>query len=624
MLVKTEDDFYIFLSPNIVVTASDIEITNNNDVLVTQLLKDGSIKIYGPTNQNVLNSDIVVTTNAGTFNYSTLIYNAETTTNLAKLTFGNGQINQQALDNYYAANSQASPEATNGNGDSGTTGTGTDGSNNSNNNSGAASGSGGSSITGLQKLIDDLLKSRNAVPPKVTVDVNSGYSTITSNIEVFDPNASIDGDLEVFLYDINNNLISFKEVTPEQNVKVTFDTLKPDTQYRLDVVVNYRTADGEEFSGTFYSGSTKTGILKLDVAVIYQNADSITYNVKTAPEQNVTSASFSTFEKNILGDSEVDNTELDLSESNTVNGQNITVSALRSNQLLSITVSDLIVAGSPVDQNQTLITTTLKKVPTAAPVIAFSDPMESLFRVISPNITDPDNSISEITYEVYERSNNGNQTYVTSVTKDANTINEYASIYVDGVVLKRNTTYQFRVILSGYDNLNNFEVTSDFSSNYIMTGVEPPSVGFTTAPNNVSFNQIILDAEVFDPSSSIVGSPTLEIYKGTEKLGTEYTLSSGQNNGLQFPGLTALTTYTFRVVADIDLQDGEGIRYAITIGQTLVTTENIQDLEVTYEADFNCPTIDGIVDSCINTTSATNKILAQGASLPYISTMNIR
>lgn len=650
MVVKTLSNFYIFITSGATVTANGTEIIKDAPVIVTQMNEDGSVTLYGEINQTFLAESFIVTTPAGKVNFDDLIYDAEIDTDLAAITISGNEIDQLAYENngIIESNSQEDTTIDDGATDEGTSdevaatqpvqdtnstsNTSSDVSNENNTvvvdngESDSSDAASGSSIFGLKDFFEDLFNSNSSVTPEVNVVLTPGYSTVTADIDVFDPSNAIQGKMNAYLYDENKNLITFKEFDPAEKVTISFDSLESETSYIFEIEASYTTSKNEEYTGIFYSSMFTTSRIALDVKVIQQLSDSFTLNVKV-PDESITYARFEVYKNDSLGSEYIGEYEVNIDEALTSEGYNMKVSGLESNTTYTVNLVEMTVEGESIEGDQSLLVSTLKLTPTVSAPIVYPEPLESLFKVISPEINDPDNSIDTLNYEVWEVDATGNKTYITSIEKTAQNMNEYANIYVDGDIIKRNTTYQFRVVAEGFDNLHYYKVESEFSGNYIMSGIEPPVAIFSyDMATDITFNSIMLDVEIVDLNGAIVGSPVLEIYKGADKLASSYTLAPGDNLDLTFDGLTANTTYTLQVVADVDLQDGEGIRQDIIIGTVYITTNVIEEMEMAYVIDAQCPpgVIEGTYTSCVTETGATIQISSAGEALPYLETASVK
>ncbi len=621
MLIKTNSDYIVSISSQSIISNGSDEIIAA-PIVISQLNEDETVTIFSDSNKSFIAKDVVLETELALFDYEELMYEGEYSTNLALL-----DVNEVSdLDDRFLLSS------TGGGGDAfeNTNPTDSEGESSSSNASSSSVNDAAPSgiIVGLQAFLDAFFDSSGSSTPTIDTAIAASFSTITVTLDVFDPTASIVEEIEVTLYDENNKIAGYKVVDPNKIEPVVFEDLKSEKKYRVNVSTAYLDKDGEQYFSSFFDSVVFTTRIQLDFEIVHVDTDLIRGTLRTKHSDDITSGTISLIEE--FTGNEIDSININPLESNGLGGQDITFANLESGTLYSINIFDVTIGNNTIDSKQTIIQSTKKTTPTVDTPIVVVDQLESLFKVISVDINDPDNSIEEIIYEVWTVGPTGDNEYVTSIVKNAASINEKANIFVDGVAIERNKPYQFRTTLRGNNNAYNYEVSSGFSGNYVMAGINPPLAAFYYDPvTDVGFNYVDFLIDITDSANAIIGVPKLEIYRGDQKLAYSRNLAVGDNQ-VKVDSLLSLNTYRFEVVATVDLQDGHGAIVDVVIGTTLVKLKSVGQIDVSFEMNPSCPLIDPSLppsldnyDSCIGTDFAVVKTNLDGESRAFIQELAI-
>ncbi len=614
MMIKTMSDYYINLGSNISFKSKD-QAVFKSDMIVTQVSNNGTVTLFGLENKNYLLQDITLDSGVGIFSFADLVYDAKYVTDFNSLSFGDADIeikqsnnsknnnsnensdvnnNQSTESNPHSTDSSNVESSTTTNNEENTTIVQTEINDQTNNNSEPIDGP---LVTGVNDFLDYVNNSGEIQSPKIDATLTSNFSSIQVLPEVYDPYELMTDEISIYLYNQAGGLEQIIQ-TDDFTKAVEFNTLEEQSIYNIEIEGTYKNADGKNVTETFFKSSIRTTGFNIDIQVTKQSINSININVKIDNTQNVNSGNLNVYTIIDGVNEPVDTYEINVEEALTDEGQDIIIDNLESNSNIIIEVADLIVSGSEIDVEQTIITQTLKdSVDIQTPDVAI-DMLNSSFSVLSKNIEDKDSSIESIEYQMYEQLPTGELEPVNSISKSGNNLDDPAIFYIDDNKITRETVYVFRSVVKGDNNINKFEVTTDYTQGFAINTLKPATadiININTLPNGMTSDIIINDPD----KTVIPDTASVKIYMGSEVVAEEQ-LNEDINNKFEITDLYSDTTYNISIHADLDLGYGNTF-YDVIIGETAFTTTVYEDIDVTLDPlDPDC----NAATNCITTNSA--------------------
>lgn len=584
MMIKTISDYYIYLGQEIEFESKG-ELIKSNDYIVTKLNDDDTITLFDTKNINYISSDVVLKSKDSTFNFSTLEFIGENTTDFSKLEFGDGDIkiksnisqksknNEENSDSFtdQNLNDQESESNQNISNDTSLEGNKNESENN---------------VNGFFEFYND---AKSYIPPKINATLSSDDNSITVLTSVYDPSHTLTDKINIELYE-GNDIVSFKSVDVEEQV-VKFDNLKSDTLYNLKISSEYINEHNKIQSTVFYASSIKTTKFGIDLKVISQSSNTVILNAKIGKNQNIDSANLDLYKLGNDANEYISTFKINVDEASSDEGQNILIEGLESNTNYLVEVNDVFVNGVLQEVYQTLITQTLKVAPEVSVPNVSINIMDAYFSVISQQIIDPDSSILSIEYQMYEDSSDG-LVYVQSMTKEKGNLNSNADFYVDDNLVNRNVNYRFKGVIKGNNNKNNFEINTDYSIPIQINTLTPPSAeisNITSSPSTISAM-----VNIYDPDNTIIGNLKYKVLLGSVVV-SEGNLTTGKDEVFNVEELLNNTTYDINIYADFDLGSSNVFESEV-IGTAEVQTKDYTEQQVKLvsvdpyctNSDINC------------------------------------
>lgn len=313
--------------------------------------------------------------------------------------------------------------------------------------------------------------------------------TLKVTFAVIDDDGVLGTAGSVKLLDAQGNSIddwSSAELNPDENGELEFsgdaeytvywDSLNPDTQYRLVVSSNYvlKNVNGQRdyINRTFYTDSSG-----LQLEKVYATEDGFGMELTRNSYSEATGALITILDAagNEMMNYNVSSSAFDsggVLELSTDSGFSINQS-LSSNTGYVIKLESM-VGGTLKDNGNRQTWKTLKKKPVLGSAEGYAN-SQTYFNLSVQDVLDKDAAIVEYRYDVYRT---GSTTALKSVTSSDN---KSVALYIDDVNILRGVSYQVMVSAVYYDNEKTAEVQTGLSEAFIMGETGEISVSFEWA-----------------------------------------------------------------------------------------------------------------------------------------------
>ena len=373
--------------------------------------------------------------------------------------------------------------------------------------------------------------------------------------------------------------------------QIAHNALEPSTEYVLSIGELTSGDDKQYFQKTF-----KTNDLGISLEKVYATSDELSYKINFEEGSEVDSAHLVIYdhsgsETEQVGECTI--TKADLSHS-------CAFKKLKSNTNYSVSIDNIWIH-DVVYSNYTInrLDSTLKITPTLQGIKVTPNAEEVTFNIKLEKVTDPDNAIVNYVYRVYNAndvtSTEGNPKVIYSVVK-SDTSPLLLNLH-EIKELKTGVDYRVKIVAQYHDNEMIREVSTDYSSNFLIRS--KPNVSFAVesiSMNNVTGTLTLSDANCSVP---IVGRScasernnfVVRYYKVKDGESTFKEVSfegfnpNTLNYALSLNELSSNTAYAMKVYGNY--YDDEGlIHNNVQIGDTLYfTTDKSVNLHMEVTGD---------------------------------------
>ena len=433
-------------------------------------------------------------------------------------------------------------------------------------------------------------RERSATIDLVKAEV--GVNNLSATFIINDPYKSIKGNLILRVTNSETGKVEYSiELDKSQSeVIVGTQNLSPNSNYVLSIFEE----GNSEYDTQYFQKLFKTESLGISLEKKYITQDSLAYDVVFEEKSRVKSVKVYLYDANMEQLSDPISITRD---NNTALFENLT-----SNTSYNVVLSDVILDNLEYNSRyqMTKTTKTLKKVPYLSDLSVSLNDDKTAFIVGIDNVIDTDNSIVKYRYEFYEANKITKDTIDTlepayvEIKTDKNKFS--VGISKDKLQAKKN--YRYKVIAEYYDNEKYGEFETGLSDNFILTSV--PSVEFTQDLENTTLNTIVGKLKLIDESCTVPLAGRLcsaypsyknniyleynAINSGTSSQYINLTLNPNDlETDIKIESLLANTTYEFKLWADVDLQDGNGIISGYQIAPTFTArTASAETLRVNW------------------------------------------
>lgn len=455
----------------------------------------------------------------------------------------------------------------------------------------------------------------NPEEPEVTVTKNPQFklieATVTANkmdllIGVIDTYKVISGDLNISITNMKTaktvytNTVSGDSTTIE--ISTAMGLLEPDTNYIVSIVGNYQTEE-LTYERQYFQRVFRTETLGIKLEKDYASVDKLSFLVTMDEKTYVNEFDLTLYNSNneevktehIVVD---DRKEISILFDGLTSNSSYT-GVLRNVNYANIIYSDINENGGfRPDGSYTLALNlkTLKKPPMVSGLKGEVNKDENSVKLSIENIEDTDKGLIKFRYEIYEynMTTPGEEGEPVKVieTKDAKSVD----VPIDGVDIKTNQTYRFKVVVEYYDNEKNVEYEAGYSNGFVSGAV--PAIRYVIDEEKTTFKTLSGVFFIEDKNCTVplegrecyseVNNTYIRYYKAGSATVTYYTTDvkfDPVTLSAQFEAsdLEANTEYVLEVFGDVDLKDGNGKLENIQIGESLtVKTKEIVPLTVNW------------------------------------------
>ncbi len=344
--------------------------------------------------------------------------------------------------------------------------------------------------------------------------------------------------------------------------------LKEDTEYRLIFEAQY-TVNDEQFSKIFYDGVFVADSIGLSLDVDSVKTDALSFKVKKEAFSPVSSAVLELYD---AGGSLLDQKPLSFLTNTEVVTFNSGLTPDTSYTVQLAQVGGSYANGTPVQYDKygaPKACKTLKRTPAVGQPNVTVNKRNGTFELQVSGLTDPDNGVQKIRYEIFEAG--GTVPISTAYGVGTNRVDFEVNGYV-----QRNVGYTARAVAEFNDNTKTIDVESNMSAPFIMEGADFPTLRFEE--DDIEFDRIkgTLYIEsagaTVDTASNItvhwedsVGNAHSKVVAATPISGNRVMIDFDEN------GLRQKETYSIWVTASVDMNDSNPVD-EVMIGPVKVQT----------------------------------------------------
>lgn len=451
--------------------------------------------------------------------------------------------------------------------------------------------------------------------PEVTVTKNPQFklieATVTANkmdllIGVIDTYKVISGDLNISITNMKTaktvytNTVSGDSTTIE--ISTAMGLLEPDTNYIVSIVGNYQTED-LTYERQYFQRVFRTETLGIKLQKDYASVDKLSFLVTMDEKTYVNEFDLTLYDSN---NEEVKTEHIIVNDRKEISilFEGLTSNTSYTGVLRNVNYANIIYSdinedgGFRPDGSYTLALNlkTLKKPPIVSGLKGEVSKDENSVKLSIENIEDVDKGLSKFRYEVYEynMTTPGEEGEPVKVieTKDAKSVD----VPIDGVDLKMNQTYRFKVVVEYYDNEKTVEYEAGYSNGFVSGAA--PAIRYVIDEEKTTFKTLAGTFFIEDKNCTVplegrecyseVNNTYIRYYKAGTATVTYYTINvkfDPVTLSAQFEAsdLEANTEYVVEVFGDVDLKDGNGKLENIQIGESLtIKTKEIVPLTVNW------------------------------------------
>ena len=451
--------------------------------------------------------------------------------------------------------------------------------------------------------------------PEVTVTKNPQFklieATVTANkmdllIGVIDTYKVISGDLNISITNMKTAKTVYTSTVSGDSTTIEISTamglLEPDTNYIVSIVGNYQTED-LTYERQYFQRVFRTETLGIKLQKDYASVDKLSFLVTMDEKTYVNEFDLTLYDSN---NEEVKTEHIIVNDRKEISilFEGLTSNTSYTGVLRNVNYANIIYSdinedgGFRPDGSYTLALNlkTLKKPPIVSGLKGEVSKDENSVKLSIENIEDVDKGLSKFRYEVYEynMTTPGEEGEPVKVieTKDAKSVD----VPIDGVDLKMNQTYRFKVVVEYYDNEKTVEYEAGYSNGFVSGAA--PAIRYVIDEEKTTFKTLAGTFFIEDKNCTVpiegrecyseVNNTYIRYYKAGTATVTYYTINvkfDPVTLSAQFEAsdLEANTEYVVEVFGDVDLKDGNGKLENIQIGESLtVKTKEIVPLTVNW------------------------------------------
>lgn len=425
--------------------------------------------------------------------------------------------------------------------------------------------------------------------PWVTAAVTTQGSTIRVDGTLYDPRNTVSG-LTLRVTDASGALVDERAVDP--TIAYSRDGFTVGSTYTVRIVGTYTDDSGSPHTVSFYQANVSISDVQLSATLSSRTDSTLSFALKATNLSDTFTEVQLKYRENgsdtVLGRMTFDRDHL-------LAGTAVaTLAGLHSNSSYVLAVDHYVDAGATATNTWYTVGQTLRSSPTIDGLTPSFDKASHTVLVTPVGLKDPDDSLTQITYSVYEAdafAANGEtaQAVATaSVTGSAMT----GQVSIPQTDAMPNGRYVVRATLRANDGAKDVTVISPPSEAFLVDGRHAPSAVFSL--DSAASDRLSINYEIVDPDNTVIldgtTHPVIQLFRvdanglpiggpvATQDLLTATDAASGL---VQFTGLAKLTDYQARIIASYNI--GAGIVSAATIGKSdIYRTTEVDPVTATF------------------------------------------
>ena len=594
---RISDNRYIVAGANVRLVYGADNIETKGDYFEITYVENGVVNIE---NQEVklqmaaqdakilVNDDIVISLGAKKINYGT-----DGVMSITEITIdGNENIEVIPKDEYKDNSSSSNGGNSSSNGSGGSQGDdGTNGDGNGNGGTGG-DGNGGTGGDGNGSGSDD--KPNSVIDDYNLIKLKDVKIDATSIEVMFDISDKLK---EQLILQVINTATGKRIYTSVLSEDVKIESLTPNSNYLFTV----SSSNGDK---EYYQGLFRTDVLGVELTKVYATSSSLTYKVKVMEESVVSDLTLKLYRFDSESNEEVFISSYDIKAEDAYDGYTALFDNLDSNTIYTAVIEDISLnsyqyVGVYTISNNAI---TLKEIPNFNNLSVLVNAEGSSFELSIKDIKDKDNAITRYTYNIYRKEDVSNnvddlKTIIKPITK-----NNASSVSVlvdnnDSTKLSSEENYVYNVVIEYFDNEKYVEYASVYSDDFIMSG--EAKIIFERDDELTTYNKIVANIKLVDNSCIVFmdGRTNCDLENNIYiKVSEDNNYSNVSSKiipiefdletltyKLELNDLIENTRYRIEVFADIDRKDGNGVVFNSLLGQTIMSTKALANLNVSFE-----------------------------------------
>ena len=410
-------------------------------------------------------------------------------------------------------------------------------------------------------------------------------------------NASLaQGELLYYLTNVaTGERVDGNKIAPVNGTfKITRESLAPSTEYALSIG-ELTTDNGRQYFQKIF----KTSDLGISLEKVYATDSSLSYRINFSENTDVSRARISIYDSNGKND-EISPNEYTISRGDLQNS--IVFEGLKSDSNYSVSIDRVWIKDAAYSDIYSInrIDSTLKKTPTLNGIKVDTNAEEIKFTIKLDKVSDPDKAIVNYVYNIYKADDitldNPNPDVIYTVTKSDHdalvlNLNEIAE-------LKSGIDYRAKIVAQYNDNEMIREVSTDFSSNFLIKS--KPNIIFE--PKSISMNKVSGTLTLTDANCSVPLSGRRCLNEANNFKLRFYKLKDNESNSKEveefktfdatslshdvlFDNLSSNTTYALKLYGNY-YDDNSVLHSNVQLGDTLYfTTDKSENLQFVVRKD---------------------------------------
>ncbi len=416
------------------------------------------------------------------------------------------------------------------------------------------------------------------------VDLIVNIENMTGIFQVNNP-LKLTGELKIEITNIDTNatIEPTSNMTTTGYLSVFTDVLESNNNYMLTI----KEVRGEGNEIEYFQRMFTTNNFGISLKKVMISEDELNYDVVFTEESEVEEVLAELYDNdgNLVENSQKTITR----ENNKLNYINLDSNSTYTIKLVAFKINSVSYLNANGYINKTV--KTLKQKPTIKSVKIEANDDMTVFNLIIAGIDDPDSSITNYTYSIYEDTDLENAVYTTTITNPTLIM----EIGKDG--MEANTNYRFKALIEYNDNEKVREIETSFSNKFISTGA---SVTFTQNNELTTFNTLAGEIVLEDPDCT-VPMPGREMCDGPNTFTVSYYVDGIKRfkdvsfvptdkpdkfivENFILEGLSANTEYTMELNGDI-IDEGERVSQVIIGNPFKGLTADIPTLKIVKKSD---------------------------------------